>query len=160
MKIFELRNLIEETIDEMVINEMPPSRGIKFTDNWEEKWNSAPDNIKSSIRFKRIIDFFKENESGTLKDIAKEKFNSNDTASCNQQVAFLKSLGILEDTGYVTPLKDKERKNPEGVYGRPKVTDEETKMLGVSIIRKFSKGNTEFTDEEKDLITKLYNSIS
>jgi hypothetical protein len=156
MKIFELRNLIEETIDEMA----KPAKGLKFTDSWEEKWNSAPDNIKSSVRFKRIIDFFKENESGTLKDIATEKFNSTDTASCNQQVAFLKSLGILEDTGYVSPLKDKERKNPEGVYGRPKVTDEETKMLGINIIRKFSKGNKEFTDEEKDLITKLYNSIS
>ena len=156
MKISELKNLIEETIDEMA----KPARGLKFTNNWEEKWNSAPENIKSSTRFKRIIDFFKENESGTLKDIAQQKFNSNDTASCNQQVVFLKSLGILEDTGYTTPLKDKERKNPEGVYGRPKITDEETKMLGVSIIRKFSKGNTEFTDEEKDLITKLYNSIS
>lgn len=156
MKIFELRNLIEETIDEMA----KPKSGLKFADDWEEKWNSVPDGVKNSVRFKRIIDFFKENESGTLLDIAQTKFNSNDTASCNQQVRLLKGLGILEDTGYVTPLKDKERKNPEGVFGRPKVTDEETKMLGVNIIRKFSKGITTFTDEEKDLITKLYNSIS
>ena len=156
MKIIELKRLIGEVLDEM----SRPKSGLKLADDWEEKWNSAPDAVKNSVRFKRIIDYFEENETGTLLDIAQTKCKSNDTASCNQQVRLLKSLGIIEDTGYVTPLKDKERKNPEGVFGRPKVTDEETKMLGVSVIRKFSKGNTDFTPEEIDLITKLYNSIS
>lgn len=155
MKISELRKLVQESLSEMA----KPASGLQLAADWENKWEEQPDSIKMSVRYKRIIDYLKEHGTGTLGDIALEKFNSSDTAVCNQLVKTLIGLGIVENTGYVTPLKAKEKTNPEGVFGRPKVTNEETKMLGLNIIRKFSKGSTDFTPEERELITKMYDSI-
>jgi hypothetical protein len=143
--------------------------GIKLADQWEEIWNVQTDSIKKSTRFNRIIDYLKDNESGTLKSIAQEKFNSNDTASVNQQVRFLKQAGIIEDTGLVTPKKEKTSVNADGVKGRPKLstytnlnlpTNNDIKVLGLIVIKKFAKGDTNFSPEEMDLITQLYNSTT
>lgn len=134
--------------------------GIKLADQWEEKWNEQADAIKKSTRLTRIIDYLKDNESGTLKAIAQEKFNSTDTAAVNQQVRFLKQAGIIEDAGLVSPKKEKTSVNADGVKGRPKLTNDDVKTLGVAIIRKFAKGDTNFTLEEIDLITQLHTSAT
>jgi len=156
MKKTELLSLIRE---ELKLEMAAIASGLKLADNWKELWETVPESIKLSTRYKRIIDFLEENGTGTLKDIAIEKFNSTDTAVCNQLVKRLKELGIVESTGYVREPKYKEKTTTPGAFGRPKLTDENVKMLGLNIVRKFSKGLTDFTDEEKELIQNMYNSI-
>jgi len=159
MKIQELKQIIKE----MAVQEMARiASGFKLAPDWDKKWSVDPG--KNSSKFQKILNYLKEKDEvpTTLKELAMELYNSNDTATVNQAISYLKKQGIVQDTGYMSEPKSATavRKNEPGVYGRPKITDDSAKMLGLNIIRKFSQGNTDFSEEEKDLIKKMYNSIS
>jgi len=134
--------------------------GIKLTDDYETALADQPDNVKNSTRMQRIIAFLQQNETSTLKDLAMALYNRPDTASVNQLVRSLKQAGIIEDTGLVAPKKEKSAVNAPGVKGRPKVTNDEIKLLGVNVLRKFAKGETSFTPEEIDFIVQLYDAAT
>lgn len=160
MNRIELKKLILECACEMGLD-TPLSEdmariagGLKLADDWEEKLARQPESIRKSVRYTRIIDYLKENETGTIKDIALDKFKSNDPAAANMQVKYLKEVGIIKDTGLVTPKQEKEPTS--GIAGRPKLTDEASKEVGISVIRKYTKGQTDFTADEKTWIAGLY----
>jgi hypothetical protein len=48
---------------------------------------------------------------------------------------------------------------PTGTRGRPKVTNDELKMMGARIALKFAKGDSSYTPEEIEYIQNLYNSL-
>jgi hypothetical protein len=159
MKIQELKQVIKK----IAMQEMARiASGFKLTSDWNEKWSVDPG--KNSLKFQKILNYLKEKDEvpTTLKELAIELYNSNDTATVNQSIAYLKKQGVVQDVGYMSEPKSATtvRKNEPGVYGRPKITDDSAKMLGINIVRKFSQGNTNFSEEEKDLIKKIYNSIS
>ena len=132
--------------------------GVKLADDYETVLAAQPENIRTSTRMQKIIAFLKDNDSATLKDIAMALYGRPDTASVNQLVITLKKVGIVTDTGLVSPKAEKSSVNAPGVKGRPKITNDEIKMLGDGVLRKFAKGQTNFSDEEKDFITQLYNA--
>jgi hypothetical protein len=134
--------------------------GLKLADDYETALAAQPENIRSSTRMQKIIAFLKDNGSATLKDIAMALYGRPDTASVNQLVKALKQAGIIADTGLVAPKVEKSAVNAPGVKGRPKVTNDEIKMLGGGALRKFAKGQTDFTPEEIDFITQLYNAAT
>jgi hypothetical protein len=134
--------------------------GVKLAAGYKEALASQPDNIKNSSRMQKIIAYLEQNETATLKDIAMALYNRPDTASVNQLVKALKQTGIIEDTGLVAPKQVKASVNAPGVKGRPKVSNDEIKMLGGGALRKFAKGETDFTPEEIDFITQLYNAAT
>ncbi len=134
--------------------------GLKLADDYETALAAQPENIRSSTRMQKIIAFLKDNGSATLKDVAMALYGRPDTASVNQLVKALKQAGIIEDTGLVTPKLEKPPVNAPGVKGRPKVTNDEIKMLGGGALRKFAKGQTDFTPEEINFITQLYNAAT
>lgn len=134
--------------------------GLKLADDYETALAAQPENVRSSTRMQKIIAFLKDNGSGTLKDIAMALYGRPDTASVNQLVKALKQAGIIEDTGLVSPKAEKPAVNAPGVKGRPKVTNDEIKLLGGGALRKFAKGQTDFTPEEIDFITQLYNAAT
>lgn len=155
-----LRALVKEVLVERKINEMVRiASGVKLADNWEEKWKGVSENARLSKPLNRVINYLKQNGTGTLKTIANDAFNSpNAMQPAAGPVSILKQLGILVDTGLVEPKKEKT--TVTGAFGRPKVTNDELKTIGLGVISKFSKGSTEFSDEEKEFITNLYNSLS
>jgi len=134
--------------------------GVKLADDYEDILATQPESIKSSSRMQKIIAFLKNSDSATLKDIAMALYNRPDTASVNQLIITLKKAGIVTDTGLVSPKAEKSSVNAPGVKGRPKITNDEIKMLGDGVLRKFAKGQTNFSDEEKDFITQLYNAAT
>jgi hypothetical protein len=134
--------------------------GVKLAAGYKEALASQPDNIKNSSRMQKIIAYLEQNETATLKDIAMALYNRPDAASVNQLVKALKQTGIIEDTGLIAPKQVKASVNAPGVKGRPKVTNDEIKMLGGGALRKFAKGETDFTPEEIDFITQLYNAAT
>ena len=134
--------------------------GVKLADDYKIALDAQPDNVKNSTRMQKIIAYLEQNDSATLKDIAMALYNRPDTASVNQLVKALKQAGIIEDTGLVAPKKEKTAVNAPGVKGRPKVSNDEIKMLGGGALRKFAKGETDFTPEEIDFITQLYNAAT
>jgi hypothetical protein len=134
--------------------------GLKLADDYEAALAAQPENIRSSTRMQKIIAFLKDNGSATLKDVAMALYNRPDTASVNQLVKGLKQAGIIADTGLVAPKAEKSPVNAPGIKGRPKVTNDEIKMLGGGALRKFAKGETDFTPEEIDFITQLYNAAT
>ena len=134
--------------------------GVKLADDYETILATQPESIKSSSRMQKIIAFLKNSDSATLKDIAMALYNRPDTASVNQLIITLKKAGIVTDTGLVSPKAEKSSVNAPGVKGRPKVTNDEIKMLGGGALRKFAKGETDFTPEEIDFITQLYNAAT
>ncbi len=134
--------------------------GLKLADDYETALAAQPENIRSSTRMQKIISFLKDKESATLKDIAVALYGREDTASVNQLVKGLKQAGIIADTGLVAPKAEKTPVNAPGVKGRPKVTNDEIKMLGGGALRKFAKGQSDFTPEEIDFITQLYNAAT
>jgi hypothetical protein len=160
MKIKDLRKLIRESLNEIALDEMAIATKLKLAPDWEKMWAAEPDRIKYSVQYKRVIKNLKEKGDNTLKQMAMDECGSTDTACVNKQVIYLVQQGIVErGEKEREPLSTSTgRKNPEGIYGRPKVTDEETKMLGLNIIRKFSKGISSFTAAEQDLIAKLYDA--
>jgi len=134
--------------------------GLKLADDYEAALAAQPENIRSSTRMQKIIAFLKDNGSATLKDVAMALYGRPDTASVNQLVKGLKQAGIIADTGLVAPKMVKTTINAPGIKGRPKVTNDEIKMLGGGALRKFAKGETDFTPEEIDFITQLYNAAT
>jgi hypothetical protein len=134
--------------------------GLKLADDYEAALAAQPENIRSSTRMQKIIAFLKDNGSATLKDVAMALYGRPDTASVNQLVKGLKQAGIIADTGLVAPKMVKTTINAPGIKGRPKVTNDEIKMLGGGALRKFAKGETAFTPEEIDFITQLYNAAT
>jgi hypothetical protein len=134
--------------------------GLKLADDYETALAAQPENIRASTRMLKIIAFLKDSGSATLKDIAMALYNRPDTASVNQLVKALKQAGIVADTGLVSPKAEKSPINAPGIKGRPKVTNDEIKMLGGGALRKFAKGQTDFTPEEIDFITQLYNAAT
>jgi len=134
--------------------------GLKLADDYETALAAQPENIRASTRMQKIIAFLKDSGSATLKDIAMALYNRPDTASVNQLVRALKQAGIVADTGLVSPKAEKTPTNAPGIKGRPKVTNDEIKMLGGGALRKFAKGETDFTPEEIDFITQLYNAAT
>ena len=134
--------------------------GVKLADDYESALAAQPENVRASTRMQKIIAFLKDSGSATLKDIAMALYNRPDTASVNQLVKALKQAGIVADTGLVAPKMVKTTINAPGVKGRPKVTNDEIKMLGGGALRKFAKGETDFTPEEIDFITQLYNAAT
>jgi hypothetical protein len=134
--------------------------GVKLADDYETILATQPESIKSSSRMQKIIAFLKNSDSATLKDIAMALYNRPDTASVNQLIITLKKAGIVTDTGLVSPKAEKSSVNAPGVKGRPKITNDEIKRLGDGVLRKFSKGGTDFTPEEIDFITQLYNATT
>jgi hypothetical protein len=134
--------------------------GLKLADDYETALAAQPENIRSSTRMQKIIAFLKDNGSATLKDVAMALYGRPDTASVNQLVKALKQAGIIADTGLVAPKAEKSAVNAPGIKGRPKVTNDEIKMLGGGALRKFAKGQTDFTPEEIDFITQLYNAAT
>ncbi len=134
--------------------------GLQLADDYETALAAQPENVRSSTRMQKIIAFLKDNGSATLKDIAMALYGRPDTASVNQLVKALKQAGIINDTGLIAPKAEKSAVNAPGVKGRPKVTNDEIKMLGGGALRKFAKGQTDFTPEEIDFITQLYNAAT
>jgi hypothetical protein len=134
--------------------------GLKLADDYTTALAAQPENVRSSTRMQKIISFLKDNGSATLKDVAMALYGRPDTASVNQLVKALKQAGIVTDTGLVAPKMVKTTINAPGVKGRPKVSNDEIKMLGGGALRKFAKGETDFTPEEIDFITQLYNAAT
>jgi len=157
MTVGQLKQLIREALNNVDLNEMPRiANGLKLADGWEEKWESLPRNIKLGIGFKRIKDYLEAHngETVTLKDLAlNANPNAKDTANVNQLVRTLKNEGIIEETGYVTPLKPKAEKNPDSLRGRPAGSGA-PKTIEQIIADKFRKGDLNFTPEEKAFLKK------
>jgi hypothetical protein len=138
---------------------------VKLADNYEDILANQP-TIKNSDKYKDIIDILKKKPLTTNKEIATdyekkrrpEKPESKiDSAIINQFIRKLRDVGIVD------PLPEKTNNNVDkipGVKGRPKITNDEIKMLGDGVLRKFAKGQTNFSDEEKDFITQLYNAAT
>jgi hypothetical protein len=154
-----LRKIVRETLEEKGLDEMARlATGYKLADNWEEAFASLPPNIQKSTRFLRVIDHLKDNPGAEMKDIALAQFGPNaDTPAVNPQIRALLGVGVIEKTGYTTPKAVK--MEPTGTRGRPKVTNDELKMMGARIALKFAKGDSSYTPEEIEYIQNLYNSL-
>jgi hypothetical protein len=157
------------------INEEDDARiagAVELTDNYETILATKSE-IRNTRKYRDVIDILKDNPPMTNKQlaIAYEKIVSKnekrpikpdnlvDPASVNRIIIDLKAACVVVGTGLVTAKKaDKTPVNAPGVKGRPKITNDEIKMLGDGVLRKFAKGQTNFSDEEKDFITQLYNA--
>jgi len=155
-----VRNYIQSAINSSLEEMARIASGLKLADDYKTALAAQPENIRASTRMQKIIAFLKDSGSATLKDIAMALYNRPDTASVNQLVRALKQAGIVADTGLVSPKAEKTPTNAPGIKGRPKVTNDEIKMLGGGALRKFAKGETDFTPEEIDFITQLYNAAT
>jgi hypothetical protein len=131
--------------------------GFRLADDWEEKLKKAPTNIRMSTKFNRVLNYLSENpEVNTLRALAMGAYGSSDTAAVNQTIKTLKMLGIVEDTGLTSAPMSKAPSERSGMgLGRPKVTNEEDKQLGIEVVRAFSMGR-EFTEEQKEWIKRAY----
>jgi hypothetical protein len=146
----------------MEINNIEEARTAKFlklTDDYEAVLAAQPENVRKSTRMQRIIAFLKDNNPATLKNLAMALYNRPDTASVNQLVNALEKAKIISVIEKTIPDSNT-NKNLPGIKGRPKVTNDEIVKLGTSTLRKFAKGQTDFTPEEIDFITQLYNAAT
>jgi hypothetical protein len=158
-----LRKLIKETIEEVSLEEMARIADVyALADGWEEKYKA----MKPSSQTDRVIKFMTtpptDEETGeplaaTKTNISDEYFNSNQPPA-NTTVNKLLDAGILVIVG---KEKEKQVKAPStGLRGRKKEIDTILKTVGDDVSRKFARGNTDFTNEEKDYIKALAKAIS
>jgi hypothetical protein len=159
------------------INEEDDSRiagGVELADNYETILATKSE-IRNNDKYMKIINILKDKPPMTNKQIAiayeeilstndpkrpKKSDDAVDPASINQTIIKLKEAGVVIGTGLVSPKAGKSSVNAPGVKGRPKITNDEIKRLGDGVLRKFSKGGTDFTPEEIDFITQLYNATT
>lgn len=154
---FNLRQMIRESISN-VLSEMPNIATLfKLSDNFQSKLDMADERVKLSKSVIKMVDYLKANPEGTtLKAAADSIYGVPDTARTSSTIRLLKSLGIVEDIGLEHPRKEKTPNS--GIQGRPKVVNDDVKSLGISVIRKYSAGKSDFTPEELEFIDKLYQS--
>ena len=158
------------------INEEDDSRiagGVELADNYETILATKSE-IRNNGKYMKIINILKDKPPMTNKQIAiayeeilstdlrrpKKSDDDVDPASVNRIIIELKEAGVVIGTGLVSPKAGKSSVNAPGVKGRPKLTNDEIKTLGDGVIRKFSKGQTNFTSEEINFITQLYNATT
>jgi hypothetical protein len=148
-------------------------KGVKLADDYETILATKSE-IRNNGKYMKIINILKDKPPMTNKQIAiayeeilstdlkrpKKSDDDIDSASVNRVIIKLKEAGVVIDTGLVSPKAGKSSVNAPGVKGRPKITNDEIKMLGDGVLRKFAKGQTNFSDEEKDFITQLYNAAT
>ncbi len=157
MKTENLRKLIRESINNVVTEMANIAKIIKLTPDWESKLNMADESIKLSRPVTKMIEFLKQNPEGsTLKASAEAIYGVVDTALTSGIIRLLKSVGVVQEDGLERPKKEKPESS--GISGRPKIMDDDKKTLGISVIRKYSKGDTSFTPEEIEFIDALYQS--
>lgn len=150
---------ITNTMEINNIEEARTAKFLKLTDDYEAVLAAQPENVRKSTRMQRIIAFLKDNNPATLKNLAMALYNRPDTASVNQLVNALEKAKIISVIEKTIPDSNT-NKNLPGIKGRPKVTNDEIVKLGTSTLRKFAKGQTDFTPEEIDFITQLYNAAT
>lgn len=150
-----LRKLIKEQISELA----RIASGYTLADDWETKLAAVDATLRDSIKTTRIIDYLKDNGSGVMKDIALEKFKTSDPAAVAPRLRELVNAGIVKNAGLVSEPKSNQEPTEPGQKGRPKVTDESKKMVGLGIVSKYSKGQNNFTAEEIAAIEELYSLI-
>jgi len=158
IKVTQLKNVVGRIV-ENVMSEMAriPSK-FELTDDYEVKLGSAPDQVKNGSRYKRVIEYLKAHGGATTKEIAVEEFKTQEQAAVNPIIQMLTGLGIVKSAGLVSEPIGKVKGEP-GIKGRPKLTNDEIKQLGIAVIRKFSKGQSDYTPEEIKFIEDLASSI-
>lgn len=164
MKLSQLRKLIKEEIQTVLENDFEgapamarPAEGYKLVDDWKEILQSKIEGTEDKAaknKFNRYISI--------LDKVADEPhfkfpqlFGGGYTPIKNEllMLKVVEPAGIkLDKHGIYTPP---EKSDVPGVKGRPKTIDDEKKALGMSIVSKYAKGSSDFTDEEKAMITSL-----
>lgn len=154
-----LRSLIRETIDEMELDEMARiSTGYKLTDNWQSLFSKLPDSIQRSTRYERIINYLKDNPEAAKLQMAMD-LGYREQQAINQLVNTLEAAGVVEKTGLTREPMAKSPSVGSGIKGRPAVFNRDILDQGASVIKKFAKGDTNYTPEEIDFIKSLYSSF-
>jgi predicted ArsR family transcriptional regulator len=154
-----LRSLIRETIDEMELDEMARiSTGYKLTDNWQSLFSKLPDSIQRSTRYERIINYLKDNPEAAKLQMAMD-LGYREQQAINQLVNTLEAAGVVEKTGLTKEPMAKSPSVGSGIKGRPAVFNRDILDQGASVIKKFAKGDTNYTPEEIDFIKSLYSSF-
>ena len=154
-----LRSLIRETIDEMELDEMARiSTGYKLTDNWQSLFSKLPDSIQRSTRYERIINYLKDNPEAAKLQMAMD-LGYREQQAINQLVNTLEAAGVVEKTGLTKEPMVKSPSVGSGIKGRPAVFNRDILDQGASVIKKFAKGDTNYTPEEIDFIKSLYSSF-
>jgi hypothetical protein len=77
----------------------------------------------------------------------------------NQLVNTLEAAGVVEKTGLTKEPMAKSPSVGSGIKGRPAVFNRDILDQGASVIKKFAKGDTNYTPEEIDFIKSLYSSF-
>lgn len=152
----EIRQMIRESINKNLSEMANIATLYKLTDDYKSKLSNPEAQRKGA---QKVITFLEKYPNGApMKQAAQEIYNSFDTASVNSTFRMLKGMGIIVDAGLEKPKVDKPA--PLGLgQGRPKITNEEIKQAGIGVIRKFSKGDTAFDENEKKLIQALYDAM-
>ena len=154
-----LRSLIKEAIEEMELNEMARiSTGYKLTDNWQARYASLPDSIQKSTRYERIVNYLKDNPETAKLQMAMD-LGYREQQAINQLVNTLEAAGVVEKTGLTKEPMAKSPSIGSGIKGRPAVFNRDILDQGAAVIKKFAKGDTNYTPEEIEFIKSLYASF-
>lgn len=154
-----LRNLIREAIEEMELDEMARiSTGYKLADDWQSRYASLPDSIQKSTRYERIVNYLKDNPETAKLQMAMD-LGYREQQAINQLVNTLEAAGVVEKTGLTKEPMAKSPSIGSGIKGRPAVFNRDILDQGASVIKKFAKGDTNYTPEEIDFIKSLYSSF-
>jgi len=154
-----LRNLIREAIEEMELDEMARiSTGYKLADDWQSRYASLPDSIQKSTRYERIVNYLKDNPETAKLQMAMD-LGYREQQAINQLVNTLEAAGVVEKTGLTKEPMAKSPSVGSGIKGRPAVFNRDILDQGASVIKKFAKGDTNYTPEEIDFIKSLYSSF-
>lgn len=156
ISIQEIRQMVRKSLNENLSEMANIATLYKLADDYKTKTNNPEAQRKGA---QKVIAFLEKYPNGApMKQAAQEIYGSFDTASVNSTFRLLKGMGIIVDVGLEKPKVDKPA--PLGLgQGRPKITNEEIKQAGIGVIRKFSKGDTAFDENEKKLIQALYDAM-
>jgi len=164
MKLSQLRKLIKEEINSVFEDDFQgapamarPAEGYKLVDGWKEILQSKIEGTEDKAaknkfnRYITILDKVADDPHFKFPQL----FGGGYTPIKNEllMLKVVEPAGIkLDKHGIYTPP---EKSDIPGIKGRPKTIDDEKKSVGMSLVSKYAKNDTNFTDEEKEMILSL-----
>jgi len=157
-QISTLKSIIREAIQEMELDEMARIASMfELADNYMEALAMIDNRgLRNSIKTENIINHLNKVGQDTIQGTA-NALGYSERQAINQHFQALVNAGVIKSLG----LEREKAEKPvsSGIKGRPAVFNKDILNTGASVIKKYAKGDTNYTEEELAFIKALYSSF-